>query len=86
MSTLFCLIFSIIFPFLKKENFESFPFYTNEEKSLLKSTLILSELERKYGAGGYRQPYFFMPIFLNFAAEDKQLTQTKEYPYGREQQ
>ena len=58
-------------PFLKKENSESFPFYTNEEKSLLKSTLILSELERKCGADGYRQPYFFMPVFLNFAAEDK---------------
>jgi len=25
--------------------------------------LILSELERKYGAGGYRQPYFFMSVF-----------------------
>ena len=78
MSTLFCLIFSIIFPFLKKENSESFPFY--EEKSLLKSTLILSELQRKYGAGGNRQPYFYMPIFENFATEErKKSIGTKEY-------
>lgn len=33
--------------------------------------MIISELQRKYGAGGYRQPYFFMLIFKNFATEER---------------
>lgn len=28
-------------------------------------------LEKKYGADGNRQPYFFMPIFENFATEER---------------
>jgi|GEM_PF-2709001 len=31
-------------------------------------------LEKKYGAGGYRQPYFFMPNFENFATEERKIT------------
>ena len=40
-------------------------------KNILKMPLILSALQRKYGAGGYRQPYFFMSIFENFATEER---------------
>jgi hypothetical protein len=36
--------------------------------------LIPSELQGKCGAGGYRQPYFFMPNFENFAAEERKIT------------
>lgn len=51
-----------------------------KENGILKSTLILSELERKCGADGYRQPYFYMPIFENFATEErKKSIGTKEY-------
>ena len=36
--------------------------------------MILSKLQRKYGADGYRQPYFFMPIFKNLATEERKIT------------
>ena len=43
-------------------------------------------LEKKYGAGGYRQPYFFMPNFENFATEERKITHwNKGILYGREQ-
>ena len=58
----------------------------NEDYEKLYKAGMISELQRKFGAGSYRQLYFFIPVFLNFAAEDKQLTHTKEYLYGREQQ
>ncbi|CAG9888216.1 hypothetical protein BN890_2580 [Bacteroides xylanisolvens SD CC 1b] len=36
--------------------------------------MIPSELQGKCGAGGYRQPYFFMPNFENFATEERKIT------------
>jgi len=33
------------------------------QKKHYKTPLTQSELQRKYGASGYRQPYFSMPVF-----------------------
>lgn len=77
----FIILFTYKYLFEKNGNYCYFSFYLKgRKKAFCKSTLILSKLQRKYGAGGYRQPYFFMPNFENFATEERKITiGTKEY-------
>lgn len=83
----FIILFTYKYLFEKNGNYCYFSFYLKgRKKALCKSTLILSKLQRKYGAGGYRQPYFFMPNFENFATEERKITHwNKGIFYGREQ-
>ena len=55
----FIILFTYKYLFEKNGNYCYFSFYLKgRKKALCKSTLILSKLQRKYGAGGNRQPYF----------------------------
>lgn len=59
----FIILFTYKYLFEKNGNYCYFSFYLKgRKKAFCKSTLILSKLQRKYGAGGYRQPYFSCPI------------------------